>query len=101
MRYVIIIYFLGDKVLCNGSDHVMADSDNEVADTRIVLNVNHALQRGTNKILIRTVDTDVIVILIGQFKNIMAFGTGSCFFIIASILFAETWDRSNHVASHH
>ena len=47
----------------------MADSDHEEADTRIVLHVNHALQRGTNKILIRTVDTDVIVTLIGQFKN--------------------------------
>ena len=51
-------------MLCNGSDHMMADSDHEEADTRIVLHVNDALQRGANKIIIRTVDTDVIIILI-------------------------------------
>ena len=76
-------------MLCNGSDHMMADSDHEEADTRILLHVNDALQRGANKIIIRTVDTDVIIILIGQFHNIIdqypnaalwvAFGTGKYF----------------------
>ena len=56
---------------------------------------------------IYTVDTDVVVFLIGQFKNITkcSFVGGICdwnyFVIIASILFAETWDRRNHAASHH
>ena len=64
------MYFMllfSHKVLCNGSDHVMADSDHEEADTRIVLHETDALRRGANKIIICTVDTDVVIILIGQF----------------------------------
>ena len=64
----------------------MANSDHEEADTRIVLHVYDSLERGSRKIMIRTVDTDVIVILIGHFYSIVdhypdadlwvAFGTG-------------------------
>ena len=67
----------------------MANSDHEEADTRIVLHVHDSLERGSRKIMIRTVDTDVIVILIGHFYSIVdhypdadiwvAFGTGKHF----------------------
>ena len=89
--------------MCNGSDNLMADSDHEEADTSIVLHVIDSLQEGATKILIRTVDTDVIVILIGQFHNIIdqypnaelwvAFGTGEnfCYYSINSI--CETLGR--------
>ena len=49
----------------------MANSDHEEADTRIVLHVHDSLERGSRKIMIRTVDTDVIVILIGHFYSIV------------------------------
>ena len=89
--------------MCNGSDNLMADSDHEEADTRIVLHVIDSLQEGATKILIRTVDTDVIVILISQFHNIIdqypnaelwvAFGTRKnfCYHSINSI--CETLGR--------
>jgi len=67
----------------------MANFDHEEADSRIVLYIIDALERGAKKILICMVDTDVIVILIGQFYNIVghypnvdlwiAFGTGKHF----------------------
>lgn len=91
------VFFLDTKVICNRNDHVMADSDHEEADTRIVLHVKDSLQRGANKILIRTVDTDVVVILIGQFHSVIgqypnaalwvAFGTGKhfCYYSINTI----------------
>lgn len=67
----------------------MANSDHEEADTRIILHVYDSLESGLRKIMIRTVDTDVVVILIGEFHNIVdnypsvelwvAFGTGKHF----------------------
>ncbi len=75
----------------------MADSDHEEADTRIVLHMNDSLQGGASTILVRTVDTDVMVILIGQFHAVIsrhpnaalwvAFGTGKhfCYYSINTI----------------
>ncbi len=76
----------------------MADSDHEEADTRIVLHMNDSLQGGAGTILVRTVDTDVMVILIGQFHAVIsrhpnaalwviAFGTGKhfCYYSINTI----------------
>ena len=86
---LLCLFILGHRVLCNGSDHMMADSDHEEADTRIVLHVIDALRRGANKIIIRTVDSDDVIILIGQFYIVIdeypnavlwvAFGTGKHF----------------------
>ena len=70
MHFMLLyLFILGHKVLCNGSDHMMTDSDNEDVYTRILLHVTEALRRGANKIIIRTVDIDVVIILIGQFYN--------------------------------
>lgn len=67
----------------------MPASDHEESDTRIVLHVNDSLERGLRIIMIRTVDTDVVVILISQFHSVIdrypeaklwvAFGTGKHF----------------------
>ena len=94
---LLYLFILGHRVLCNGRDHMMADSDHEEADTRIVLHVIDALRRGANKMIIHTVDTDVVIILIGQFYNVIdeypnavlwvAFGTGRhfCYYSINTI----------------
>ncbi|KAH3845586.1 hypothetical protein DPMN_087867 [Dreissena polymorpha] len=43
----------------------MAECDHEEADTRIVLHLKDAIERGAKICQIRTVDGDVVVILVG------------------------------------
>ena len=64
----------------------MQANDHEEADTKIVLHLLNALQTGSSSCLVRTVDTDVIVILTGKLSKLrdicptvniwVAFGTG-------------------------
>ena len=91
----------------------MAASDHEESDTRMVLHVNASLERGLRIIMIRTVDTDVVVILISQFHSIIdrypdaklwiAFGTGKHFrfYNINSILAILGRERSRCLAPFH
>lgn len=58
----------------------------EEADTRILLHVKDAMNSGYKDIMIRTVDTDVVVIAIAHFRDVekienmwIAFGTGKEF----------------------
>lgn len=53
---------------------VMADCNHEFeeADTRVVVHILHALEQGIKTIVVRTVDTDVIVILTGVFFELIA-----------------------------
>ena len=44
----------------------------EAADTRIAVHVQHALDKGHKQVFVRTVDTDVLVLLIGLFHDIIA-----------------------------
>lgn len=53
----------------------MGQCNHEEADTRIVVHVRHALERGAESILVRTVDTDVIVILVGKLHDLLAYNT--------------------------
>ena len=45
----------------------MMDCNHEEADTRIIVHILHALHQGMNTFKVRTVDTDVVVILLGAF----------------------------------
>ena len=72
----------------NYSTQFLQDCDHEEADTRIALHLYDAINRGARNVLVRTVDTDVIVILMGLFYDInssatatiwVAFGTGKNF----------------------
>ena len=45
----------------------MPSCNHEEADTRLVVHILHALEQGLKRIEVRTVDTDVIVILVGAF----------------------------------
>ena len=57
--------------------------NHEEADSRIELHVYDAMKSGARDIPVRTVDTDVVVILVGLFSNLqdaniwIAFGTSS------------------------
>ena len=60
------------SVLHSGSATHMQDCNHEEADTRIVVHIQHALQQGMKTIEVRTVDTDVVVILVGVFYDLHA-----------------------------
>ena len=57
----------------------------EEADTRLLLHVADAVNRGSRKVCVRTVDTDVIVLAIASFEKInpdelwVVFGSGASF----------------------
>ena len=67
----------------------MSSCDHEEADTRMCIHIQDSLEKGAKVILVRTVDTDVIVILAGAFFQLqstfpgleiwVAFGTGKFF----------------------
>ena len=87
----------GKSVVCIGSSNPMLDCNHEEADTRIIVHVSHALQTSMQTIKVRTVDTDVVTILIGAFYDLtaiqpqadiwVAFGMGKnyCFYSINTI----------------
>ena len=64
----------------------MSACDHEEADTRLIVHIVDALNKGQSTFLVRTVDTDVVVILVGKFFHFttlnstadiwVAFGTG-------------------------
>ncbi|MGH0116168.1 UNVERIFIED_CONTAM: hypothetical protein FKN15_074809 [Acipenser sinensis] len=62
----------GTAVISKGSSQSMGECTHEEVDTRIVVHLSYSLKTGNNKILLRTVDTDVIVILIGQMFNLLS-----------------------------
>ena len=76
----------GQYVESMNSSRPMLACNHEEADTRIVVHVMHALEQGMKSVLVRTVDTDVIVILVGVCAMLatiqpsadiwVAFGTG-------------------------
>ena len=63
----------------------MMECSHEEADTRLMLHAYHASQCGYRKILIRTVDTDVVVLAVSRVQDLgvdeiwIAFGTGKHF----------------------
>ena len=82
----------GTEVLCSPAESdltSLAPCSHEEADTRMLLHVADAVQKGTRKVAIRTVDADVVVLAVASFDNInpdelwLALGTGSSFRHIA------------------
>lgn len=63
----------------------VAPSSHEEADTRILLHGSDAVRKGCKKLLVKTVDTDVVVLTTSMFSENnpdelwLAFGTGSNF----------------------
>jgi hypothetical protein len=83
----VVVITAGEDVISSGPP--MPSCNHEEADTRIIVHVIEALQRGAKNISIRTVDTDVVVILVGHFFELhdvyghfeiwVAFGMGKNF----------------------
>ena len=59
-------------VVTSGGSSDMQRCDHEEADTRIVLRAQHAVDKGCKQVFVRTVDTDVLVILIRLFHDMIA-----------------------------
>lgn len=83
-----VISTKGDSVVCNGQrDDIssLAPCKHEEADTRLLLHAADAGKCGFTKIMLRTVDTDVLVIAIATFDELtlselwIAFGVGKHF----------------------
>ena len=80
---------VGTSVASAGASHHMQECNHEEADTRILIHLQDALDDGSTTCLVRTVDTDVIVIIVGKFYDLLqqhpaadiwlAFGTGTKF----------------------
>ena len=75
----------GENVLCthkNQDVSAMAPCTHEEADTRIFVHLTDAVTRGQDRIIVRTVGTDVVVLAVSRsvcFPNIefwVAFGVG-------------------------
>ncbi|KAL9968946.1 hypothetical protein ACROYT_G021098 [Oculina patagonica] len=56
----------GENVISSCPRQQMQSCNHEEADTRILVHVKDALAKGGRSVLVRTVDTDVVVILIAQ-----------------------------------
>ena len=84
----------GEQVLCVPSQHetnLLATCNHEEADSRMMLHVAHAARHGHQQILLRTVDTDVVVLAVmvaqkvsSQYEVWLAFGTGNNFRYLAA-----------------
>ena len=60
-----------ESVLTVCSSSPMPNCNHEEADTRIAVRVLHALQQGLTTVQVRTVDTDVVVVLIGVLHKLL------------------------------
>ena len=91
----------GRNVLCSPAQCDLSNltpCSHEEADTRLLLHVSDAVQKGAKKVMIRTVDTDVLVIAVAGFMKInpdemwIALGTGASFRYIAVHKLASNLD---------
>ncbi|XP_071958245.1 uncharacterized protein [Antedon mediterranea] len=63
------------------STQPMSICDHEEADSKMCIHIDDALKKGSRAILVCTVDTDVIVILVGIFCNLIACYPGTCIWV--------------------
>ncbi|GFS17875.1 hypothetical protein ElyMa_004993600 [Elysia marginata] len=93
----------GEAVVSIGGTSTMGHCNHEKANTRIVVHVVHALQHGAKTVQVRTVDTDVVVILVGVFHDLLtaypfadiwiAFGMGKHFqFFFTLMVYVPLWE---------
>ena len=61
----------GAAVISRGTNRCMDSSNHEEADTRILVHLQDTLNNGTTTCLVRTVDTDVVVIIVGKLHTLL------------------------------
>ena len=86
-----VVATMGEQVLCKypKSTENLAPCNHEEADTRCFVHMMDAIEEGQSKFLIRTVDSDVVVLAVAMMQKVkveeiwVAFGTGKRFKYIA------------------
>ena len=69
-------FFIGLSVVCKGAGVPMPSSDHEEADTRMCVHIKDSLEKGARVISVRTVDTDVIIIIAAIFHQLRSTSPG-------------------------
>ena len=64
MCTIVFSFILGEDVISSCPTQQMRSCNHAEADTRILVHVKDALAKGARSVLVRTVDTDVVVILV-------------------------------------
>lgn len=95
----------GVCVLHINTTNSMFNCNHEEADTRIVVHIHHALEQGMKKVEVRSVDTDVVIILVGVFYELIktqssadiwvAFGTGKNYRLLSINAICESLGEPN------
>ena len=91
-------------VPCRADTSMLQPCTHEEADTRMILHAADAGRRGLRRIMIRTVDTDVVVLAIANIQNIscdelwLAFGAGKHFRYIPAHGLATSLGRGRSTA---
>ena len=65
-----IIATSGTTAISLGTSRSMGPCDHEEADTRLLIHLQGAIQNNCINCLVRTVDTDAVVILFGKFHHL-------------------------------
>ena len=105
MCTILFSFILGEDVISSCPTQQMRSCNHEEADTRILVHVKDALAKGARSVLVRTVDTDVVVILVAQFHTLslpwpgtsfwVAFGMGKHFQLLSINSICEYWVNRN------
>ena len=69
----------GAAVITRGTHRCMDSSNHEEADTRILVHLQDALNNGTTTCLVRTVNTDVVVIIVRKLHTLLSDHPVDCF----------------------
>ena len=81
MCTIVFSFILGEDVISSCPTQQMRSCNHEEADTRILVHVKDALAKGARSVLVRTVDTDVVVILVAQFHTFSLTWPGTSFWV--------------------
>ena len=87
------------NVLTKGSSHNMSPCDHKQADARLLLHLVHvdALKNGCSTCIVRTIDTDVIVILIGKFHQLLSINPSVRIWVAFGAVKAFTYININSI----
>ena len=66
------VHFTGSSVVHNRPCSPLELCDHEESDTRLCVHIKDTLEKGCRKVYLRTVDTDVILIIAGFFFKLLA-----------------------------
>ena len=74
-----------------------ARTKKDLGDTRLLLHAADAARRGYTKVMVRTVDTDVVVIAVAKFQNISLSELWIEFFVDKHLKYLPAHDISHSI----